>query len=304
MSIAEQNTPVRPLAGSLYGEFLSRVRSVVAERLEGLLGTVETWIDQAALSPGKMLRTRLAGRLLEATGSADRETLAHCCAACELVHTASLCHDDVIDGGRVRRAAPALWCDVGVTSAVLLGDALLCESVDVVATAADGRHTRRFLAAVREVLIAEAEQELLGRAAGTDERACLRLARGKTGPLFGFVAGLCGGGAVRLSGILREVGYAIGTSYQLIDDLLDIAGDEAKCGKTLGTDRQRHTLTLAQGRPDAGPLILGMVRTIWASALGRLAPWPAVQQQARLFLENDLRPLLHEQGIEPDPKGL
>jgi heptaprenyl diphosphate synthase len=297
MSIAEQSITVRPELSC--PAFVSRVRNVVAERLEGLLGPVETWIDQAALSPGKMLRTRLAGRLLEAwPPGIDRDALTYCCAACEMVHTASLCHDDIIDGGKIRRAAASLWCDVGVTSAILLGDALLCESVDTVASVAGGRHTRSFLAAVREVLVAEAEQELLSRAAAPDEDACLRLARQKTGPLFGFVAGLCGGGETHLSAVLREVGYAFGTGYQLMDDLLDVTGEEDKCGKTLGTDGNRHTPTLAQGRGDPSPYILETVAKLWGSTAGLLAPWPAFARQARVFLDDDLRPMLRQQGTE------
>ncbi len=61
--------------------FITQVRSLVAQHLQGLLGPVETWIDQAALAPGKMLRTLLARRLLAASpGCIDGEELAACCA--------------------------------------------------------------------------------------------------------------------------------------------------------------------------------------------------------------------------------
>ncbi len=214
------------------------------------------------------------------------------------MHTASLCHDDVIDGGEVRRSGAALWRHVGVTSAVLLGDALLCESVDVVAGVASGIHTRDFLAAVREVLISEAEQELLSRDARPDEETCLRLARGKTGPLFAFTAGLCGGRDPRLTKALREAGYRIGTAYQLIDDLLDITGDPHRCGKTLGTDARRGTPTLAQMAENPASIIPESVRAICESVDELLRPWPAARLGYRAFMEKDLERCLREQGIE------
>ncbi len=202
-------------------------------------------VRPSQLLPGKMLRTRMAARLSTRL-TVPVETLQHVCAAVELTHTASLCHDDVIDNALVRRGQPALWRASSRSGAVLLGDLLLCEAMGLLTGTDGGRLVRPFLAKLRETCAAEAEQELRlrGREVGRD--VCLRIARGKTGPLFAFVGLAAGGADAALSAALEEAGYRVGTAYQLADDLLDVEGCEEAAGKTLGTDVARRKFTLAQ----------------------------------------------------------
>ena len=242
------------------------------------------------LSPGKMLRTRMAAHLACGAGRARLPALEAACAATELVHTASLCHDDIIDQATVRRGKPALWRLDGATAAVLFGDMLLCEAFALVASTGESRHVQAFAARVREVCEAEAEQEmLLGRQ--LDEATYLRLARGMTGPLFAFPASVCGGEDEALSAALDEAGYRIGAAYQVADDLLDVAGSEASAGKTLGTDACRRKFTLANSSADGREVARRKVIELCGSALEVLAPWPGAQKALSDFYASDLQPV-------------
>ena len=233
-----------PAAGSNSDSLVARVRKLIADRVAAL---PLPGLNPAAISqllPGKMLRTRLAARLAAGeTRAADPQTLPIVCAATEMAHTASLCHDDVIDGGLIRRRQPALWRTTSPSGAVLIGDLLLCEAMDLLLDTEGGRHVAPFVAKIREVCAAEAEQELLFRGQQPEVETCLRLARGKTGALFAFVAGVCGGDDEPLASALEEAGYKLGTAYQLADDLLDVIGSEELTGKTLGTDARREKRT-------------------------------------------------------------
>ncbi len=249
--------------------------------------------DVGQLAPGKMLRTRLAARLAGACpGPADPLTLRRACAATEIVHTASLCHDDVIDNALVRRTRPTLWKEIGSTSAVLVGDLLLCDAMLLVVRTGDGRYSGTFVDKVQEICMAEAEHELRLRGKRLDESTCLRIARSKTGPLFAFVASVCGGGDEALSAALEEAGYEIGTAYQFADDIFDIVGDEAAAGKTLRTDLARRKFTLPQmsegGRRSAEERVAGLC----ASACERLSGWPQAEAALADFLRLDLGPVL------------
>jgi geranylgeranyl pyrophosphate synthase len=273
-----------------------RVGRLLDARVAAAIPSQGTAGGTAQLTPGKMLRTRLAARL--ATGVSeplDLNVLAHCCAATELIHTASLCHDDVIDDGMVRRGRPALWREVGTSGAVLIGDLLFCASVQTVADAARGSYVCRFVQKVREMCAAEAEQELGLRGRSLDVSTCIRVARGKTGPLFAFVASCCGGDDRKLSEALEEAGYRVGTAYQLADDLLDVVGDESVAGKTLGSDRRRHKATLAMIGGDSAEVARVQVGEQFDAALECLRAWPAVREALATFLSEDVVPVLERQ---------
>ncbi len=279
-------------------DLCSRVRQVILDRLAPAMAAMDPLADVSALAPGKMLRTTLAQRLAGHDGAEGpaASPLVLGLAAVEMVHTATLCHDDVIDGAIIRRCSPALWRKTSRSAAVLIGDMLLCESIDLVASVAGGRHVRKFVAKVKETCAAEAEQELRLRGSTLDEAACLRIARGKTGALFSFAACLCGRDAPAAAA-LEEAGYRIGTAYQLADDLLDVVGQDARAGKTLGTDAARDKFTLAQ-REGGFEITAERVRDLCRSAAALVAAIPAARQGLADFLTLDLEPLLAHAGLD------
>lgn len=274
-------------------DFVARVRQLVADRI-GVLPL--PFVGEGVLPqlmPGKMLRTRLAARLLRVRPTALRhENVARLCAATEMAHTASLCHDDIIDRGLVRRGHAALWRVTSRSAAVLIGDLLLCEALDLLLHTESGRYMGSFVSKVREVCAAESEQELRWRGKPLDSHTCLRLARGKTGPFFAFVGQACGGDDKALSSALEEAGYRIGTAYQIADDLLDMTEKHAIAGKTLGTDSKRGKFTLAHDSVAGASTARKHVAELCSSALECLNAWPRAQDALAHFLVDDLQPAL------------
>jgi geranylgeranyl pyrophosphate synthase len=241
-----------------------------------------------------MLRTRLAARLYEAGAVLlGLDELQAVCAATELTHTASLCHDDVVDNALMRRSMPTLWQSAGPTGAILVGDLLLCEAMDIMIAVRQGQFLPPYIAKVREVIAAEAEHEFLWRGRQPDETTSLRLARGKTGALFAFVARCCGGDNVALAEALTEAGYRVGTAYQLADDLLDVIGNDVTAGKTLGTDQQRDKATLPLNGEGGEHVTTRQIGQLCLSAGELLADFPEAKAGLRAFLLNDLQPVVN-----------
>ncbi len=285
-------------------DFVSSVRSLAEDRIIKALSksTLGVDIDVKAMTPGKMLRTRLAGRLCtEDWSSIDRTSLEGVCAAIELVHTASLCHDDVIDNSLIRRSLPTLWKIVGASGAILIGDLLLCEAVDIVMDIENGRYLPGLVGKIKQVVQSEAQQELLWRGTQVDMDTCMQLARGKTGPLFAFVAEICGSDNENkaLCGLLEETGYRIGTAYQLADDLLDILGTECTVGKTLGTDVIRGKFTLPRIGEAGTRVAQESIGNLCNSAVELLDDHPKAKKGLTEFLCCDLYPLIEQTlGVE------
>lgn len=282
-------------------DLVSEVRRLLAGRLEKVAPLMNTGESLAQLMPGKMLRTRLAAQLAAAVvGAPSALTVARVYAATEMVHTASLCHDDVIDCGLIRRGLPTLWRLTSPSGAVLVGDMLLCEAVDIILQTEGGRHLNAFVARVREVCAAELEQEVKLRGKRLDLATCLRLARGKTGPLFAFTACICGGEDEVLSAALEEAGYRVGTAYQLADDLVDVLGREEVAGKTLGTDTKRAKFTLADASEEGQRAVREQIAELCGSALDCLRVWPRARRALGQFLADDLRPVFSRYGHRLD----
>lgn len=285
---------------SILENLVSGVRSLIEQRTTKALSHVGQDVGIESLMPGKMLRSRLAGRLL-AGGSVTVKlpALQAACAATELVHTASLCHDDVVDNSLIRRSQPALWQRSGQSAAILIGDLLLCEAIGLLAETDGGRYVGPFIAKTRQVVQAEVEQELLQRGKQMDQDTCVRLARDKTGPLFAFVSLVCGGQDDQLASALEEAGYRIGTAYQLADDLLDVVGSEDAAGKTLGTDCMRRKFTLPQAGQEGQLAAQQLIRELCTSAVELLQAHHKMQNALRQFVLEDLQPVLNQHARVP-----
>lgn len=273
--------------------FISRVHAEVERLVISALSQPLGNIGLRAVMPGKMLRTRLAGRLFTGGFSSVKpSSLEAVCAAIEIVHTASLCHDDVVDNSLIRRSMPTLWQEAGPSGAILIGDLLLCEATDLILLTENGRYLPAFVSKLKEVVRGEAEQELLFRGRKVNAETSLQLARGKTGPLFAFVAGVCGGEDETLTELLTEAGYRIGTAYQLADDLLDIYGSQEVAGKTLGTDLLRRKYTLPQASDSGKQITQETIDQMCTSAVELLKDYPEAQAGLTEFLTLDLEPIL------------
>ncbi len=268
------------------------VTALIREVLEGtslkpLLGQVSS-----SLYGGKMLRSRLALRVGAAAGI-PQDTLIRGSAAIEMLHAASLLHDDVIDGANMRRGAPAFWVSRGTSGSVLVGDLMVCLAFSLVMETGSRELISEFVARSREMCEAEVEQELVRRET-PDWTTSVTLARRKTGSLFAFVGYLAGSRSPEFGAVLRECGYLAGTAYQLADDLFDSYGDPSTSDKSLGLDAMKPKITAASGwrhdRVGAPQNPLAYIDELFVKADALLADSPEVQNAWRDYMSQDLRP--------------
>lgn len=268
-------------------------------------GTIKDALEATSLKPlleqvsaslygGKMLRSRLALRVGVAAG-VPVETLIRGAAAIEMLHAASLLHDDVIDGANMRRGAPAFWVSRGTSGSVLVGDLMTCLAFSLVMDTGSRELIPEFVNRSREMCEAEVEQELVRRET-PDWNISVSLARRKTGSLFAFVGYLAGNQTPELGAILRECGYLAGTAYQLADDLFDGYGDQSSSDKSLGLDALKPKVTAASGwkhdragAPDNPVVYIG---ELCAKADSLLAGYPPVQEAWRDYMKKEFSPAI------------
>ncbi|MCX6998644.1 MAG: polyprenyl synthetase family protein [Kiritimatiellaeota bacterium] len=285
-----QRMPTTPMPDALQRQ-LAATRSLIKETMTET--TLKPRANEFApfINGGKMLRASLVFRVGAATGPADA-TLRHAAAAVEMIHAASLLHDDVIDGGTLRRGAPSFWVANGTSGAILLGDLLFFKAIHLVRSVERGRLLNDFVNLAGEVCEAESEQELLCRRQPSQWRQIVSIARRKTGGLFAFAALAAAGRSPDRQEALREAGYLLGTAYQLADDLLDVAGNPHVTGKTSGTDRARAKATAAGVR--SGAAIRRSVAALCRKSAAGLNRWPAVRRAWSVYLAGDIQPTLHQ----------
>ncbi len=282
---------------------LARVSDAMAR---ALAPTVLAGLDGGVpriLGPGKMLRARLALRLGIAR-QVPESILVPAAAAVELVHAASLLHDDVIDGALLRRHAPTFWKTYGTHGAILAGDVLLIQAIGLLSGETLCPLANDLVRFCAELCNAEAEQELFLRQATPGREKILDIARRKTGALFAFAAGAAAGADAPLRLALHQAGYALGTAYQLADDLLDETGDERSAGKTLGLDRARRQPTAACVFAGGAPALVQECRTLRQQALAALDPWPDARDALNDYLVHDMNPALQSMlpSLPPNPQ--
>ncbi|HNQ24364.1 MAG TPA: polyprenyl synthetase family protein [Phycisphaerae bacterium] len=195
---------------------------------------------------GKMLRPALLLLAGKATGTitATHHTLG---AVVELVHMATLVHDDVLDEATERRRHPTIAALAGNTAAVLLGDFLISHAFHLCSSLNDQYASRRIGATTNTVCEGEMLQDWQQGNFALTEAEYLDIIRRKTAVL---TATCCALGA-RYAGAsqaqidaLESFGLAVGVAFQIVDDVLDIAGNEHTIGKTLGLDLDLGKATL------------------------------------------------------------
>jgi octaprenyl-diphosphate synthase len=203
-------------------------------------------VDYVGLYRGKRLRPAL---LLLVGRACGRLVPAHPVlgAVIELIHTATLVHDDILDGALVRRHVPTTNARWGMQSSVLLGDYLFTHAFHLCTTLGNTQVCEIIGAATNRTCEAELVQSLQQGNLNLTEQEYLDIIGGKTAELISCSARL---GAL-MSGMtddiveqLAEYGRCVGIAFQIADDLLDLVGEEKTTGKSLGTDADQQKLTL------------------------------------------------------------
>jgi octaprenyl-diphosphate synthase len=166
--------------------------------------------------------------------------------AVELVHAATLLHDDVVDLGDTRRGAPAARALHGNAASIFAGDWLLVEALRRVGRAQVGDTLERLLDIIEEMIFAEALQLERRGSLETDREIWTRVVEGKTAALFRWAmyAGARAGGLDSAACVsLERYGQHLGVAFQAVDDVLDLDGEAAKTGKALFTDLREGKMT-------------------------------------------------------------
>lgn len=245
------STP-NPLA--LITDDMREVDHVIAQRLTTSVPLIAQISQYIIAAGGKRLRPALLLMVCNALGyeGKDRHVLA---AVVELIHTATLLHDDVVDESTLRRGRPTANETFGNPASVLVGDFLHSRSFQMMVEVGSMRVLKILSDATNVIAEGEVQQLINTHDASLDEAGYLQVIRSKTAQLFEASAQL---GAV-LADAPREIeqacasyGQALGTAFQIIDDVLDYAGDTQEMGKNLGDDLREGKCTL--------PLIAAMQR--------------------------------------------
>ena len=227
---------------------------VIARRLDSsvpLIGQVSRYIIAAG---GKRLRPSLLLLTCGALGYKNSQKF-NLAAVVEFIHTATLLHDDVVDDSALRRGNATANETFGNPASVLVGDFLYSRAFQMMVDAQNMRVMEVLADATNVIAEGEVLQLMNMHNANLDEAGYLQVIRSKTAKLFeasAKVGAILAGSTSEIEEICAVYGQALGTAFQVIDDVLDYTGDVAVMGKNLGDDLREGKITL--------PLIVAMQR--------------------------------------------
>jgi geranylgeranyl pyrophosphate synthase len=189
-------------------------------------------------SGGKRLRPQLVFLTYLAAGGRNVQHVVPLAAAVELVHTATLVHDDINDHSFTRRGKITVHARWGRTFALLTGDYLFTKVYEMMAPYG-ARHNRIMAEATVQLVEGETLQAAAAKAGEMDRETYKQIISRKTASLFRAAAemgALLGGGDEKVVSDLSEYAHNLGLAFQIVDDILDIMGDPEKMGKPVGAD--------------------------------------------------------------------
>ena len=249
---------------------LQAVNLLIQRRMQSQITLVNQVLQYALNVQGKQLRPALLILVAKCLGcdKASLNAVYEMGAVIEMIHTATLFHDDVVDDATLRRGRPSIKTQFGNPASVLVGDFIYSRAfqmmvgqqhISILKVLADATNT-----------IAEGEILQLMNVGNTelDEATCLRVIDRKTATLFtaaGAVGAIIAGADDKTIDRMSALGRHLGTAFQLVDDILDYTGDPTHTGKKLGTDLGEGKLTLPVihtlqcGEPQQRELLLSAI---------------------------------------------
>jgi octaprenyl-diphosphate synthase len=236
MSLEEIRTLVRP--------DLAAVDAMIRARLKSAVPLVDQVAEHIIGGGGKRLRPLLCVLAGRACGI-DKEKHIEAAVFIEFVHTATLLHDDVVDGSQKRRGRATANNIFGNQASVLVGDFVYSRAFQMMATVGSQRVMEIMSDATNVIAEGEVLQLMNAHDPETTEQRYLEVIYRKTGRLFeagAEVAAVLAGAPAAQQAALARYGKHLGIAYQLVDDVLDYKSDPATRGKNLGDD-------LAEGKP-------------------------------------------------------
>lgn len=239
-----------PLA--LIADEMASVERRIDELAVSREGKLSTIARELIGSGGKRVRPALALLVFRAAGGLDPQDTIDVGAALELIHSATLLHDDILDSGRTRRGRPSPLARHGVGMTLLTGDFLFVRAFGVA-----GRFDETVVGWATDACISLCEGEVMQRRFRRNPAATLddylAIAGCKTASLFSQAARIgahFAGAPPKVVDAMYRLGYEMGLGFQMVDDLLDVLGPAELIGKPVGSD-------LREGAP-ALPIVLGL----------------------------------------------
>lgn len=225
---------------------MSAVSDGLSRQVASFDPALAPYAEYALNGDGKHLRPALVALAANSLGQA-KEAHVTVAVIIEMVHLATLVHDDVMDEGEIRRGKLTLAANWGNEIAVLFGDCLFAQALTLAASFPTPEICRAVAQATNTVCSGEILQTQHRRDFKFTRDKYFKVLEMKTGELFALssdLSALLSGATVDQRRALREFGNAFGTAYQLYDDCVDLFGTEAAAGKSLGTDLAKGKLTL------------------------------------------------------------
>jgi octaprenyl-diphosphate synthase len=226
--------------------FLDAVSVRLAAQVNQFDPALSPYAEYALNGHGKHLRPTLVALAAESLGKINDSHIT-VAVIIEMVHLATLVHDDVMDEAQIRRGQPTLSSQWGNEIAVLFGDCLFAQSLKLAASFPTPEICRAVATATNTVCSGEILQTQHRRDFARSHSEYFRVLEMKTAELFALSCDLAAFLSAATSAqrtALRQFGMAFGTAYQIYDDCVDLIGSEASAGKSLGTDLAKGKLTL------------------------------------------------------------
>jgi octaprenyl-diphosphate synthase len=263
----------RPRLAGIYAPIAAEIAEaerIFAAELGSRFAFVQQLVDHCGDFRGKRLRPALLLLSGQACGTLG-ESHPVLAAVVEMIHTATLVHDDILDEAVIRRHAATVNAEWGNEAAVLLGDYLFTHAFHLAASLESTRACRWIGRATNLVCEGEMQQVHNRGNFNLDEDAYFAIIRGKTAELTAVSCRLgaaYAGAPEEVVEAMEDYGRDLGVAFQIADDVLDIWGDERTTGKSLGTDfeKQKLTLPLIRHLAVAPPETAERVRGILAEA--------------------------------------
>jgi heptaprenyl diphosphate synthase/octaprenyl-diphosphate synthase len=280
---------------------LEKVDQIIVDRVQPRLQVIQIAGQHILTSGGKRVRAALT-LLAAQLGRYDLERVLHSAAAVELIHAASLVHDDLVDEAERRRGKVTVHTQWDGNVALMVGDYLFALAAAEMALAPDPRIIEYFSRGVMTICEGELAPVLDVAPLDSAIEQYLYKIGCKTAALFeaGCKAGLvCGGGVQEQVDALGRFGFDLGIAFQIVDDVLDYTADEATLGKPAGNDLREGTITLPliyaveAGDGPALAAVLDMQpphqeRIAWALGEVRRLGAPRAMEDARRYVESAL----------------
>ncbi|MBP5675854.1 MAG: polyprenyl synthetase family protein [Bacteroidales bacterium] len=270
--------------------YLERVERLIVDYLQSDIQLLNQTNQMLRQRPGKMLRPMLSLLCAGAAGGINEDSVRFAAAA-ELLHNATLLHDDVVDDAKQRRGAPTVASILSGQASVLIGDYWLVKCMQVVlsSSAKADRVIRIFAKTLSDLAEGEILQLQKAGDATTTEEDYLRIIYCKTASLFeasGLAAAVAAGAPERVENALGSFARNLGLAFQIKDDIFDYSAPEAEVGKPVGIDLQEQKITqpllcaLEKATPGEAEAIREKVKSIVDN--------PALAAEVRAFvLEKD-----------------